>query len=94
MLRTEIVVTPFAYLPTLERLGLALAIGLFVGLEPEHRRKEAGLRTFGCAALIGALGALLGPTYALASLGFLALIVALLNVQSLRANQSLELTTS
>jgi uncharacterized membrane protein (DUF4010 family) len=85
---------PLDYLPTLERLGLALAIGLFVGLEREHRRKEAGLRTFGCAALIGALGALLGGAFALASLGFLALIVVLLNIQSLRANQSLELTTS
>ncbi|HEY4239033.1 MAG TPA: MgtC/SapB family protein [Kofleriaceae bacterium] len=86
--------TPLVYLPTLERLGLALAIGLFVGLEREHRRKEAGLRTFGCASLIGALGAMLGENYALASLGFLALIVLLLNVQSLRANQGLELTTS
>ncbi|MFT3693646.1 MAG: MgtC/SapB family protein [Kofleriaceae bacterium] len=82
------------YLPTLERLGLALAIGLFVGLEREHRRKEAGLRTFGCAALIGALGGLLGAGYAYASLGFLALIVVLLNIQSLRENQGLELTTS
>ncbi|HEY1814206.1 MAG TPA: MgtC/SapB family protein, partial [Kofleriaceae bacterium] len=85
---------PLVYLPTLECLGLALAIGLFVGLEREHRRKEAGLRTFGFVALIGALGALLGTAFALASLGFLALIVVLLNVQSLRENQGLELTTS
>jgi uncharacterized membrane protein (DUF4010 family) len=86
--------TAFAYLPTFQRLGLALAIGLFVGLEREHRGKEAGLRTFGCASLLGALGGLLGDNYALCSLGFLALIVVLLNVQSLRASQTLELTTS
>jgi uncharacterized membrane protein (DUF4010 family) len=93
-MRSRVFMTPLVYLPTLECLGLALAIGLFVGLEREHRRKEAGLRTFGFVALIGALGALLGTTFALASLGFLALIVVLLNVQSLRENQGLELTTS
>ena len=42
-----------AYLPTLMRLALALALGLFVGLERERRGKEAGLRTFGFAALFG-----------------------------------------
>ena len=34
------------YLPTLLQLALALAIGLFVGIERERRQKEAGLRTF------------------------------------------------
>ena len=32
------------YLPAIERLSLALALGLFVGLERQWRRKEAGLR--------------------------------------------------
>jgi uncharacterized membrane protein (DUF4010 family) len=82
------------YVPTLLRLGLTLAIGLFVGLEREHRGKEAGLRTFGFVALLGALGAMLGEPFALASLGCAALIVILLNVQSLRADGGLELTTS
>src|SRR4051812_20211202 len=47
----------FAYLPRLMRLALALALalGLFVGLERERRGKEAGLRTFGFAALLGCL---------------------------------------
>ncbi len=82
------------YLPTLERLGLALAIGLFVGLEREHRGKEAGLRTFGFAALLGALGGLLGESFSLASLGVLALLVTLLIVQSMRKGAGLELTTA
>lgn len=82
------------YVPTLLRLGLALAIGLFVGLEREHRGKEAGLRTFGFVALIGALGAMLGDAFALAAIGCFALLVTLLNLQSLRATATLELTTS
>lgn len=86
--------TELAYLPTLQQLGLALAIGLFIGLEREHRGKEAGLRTFGCASLLGALGAILGPSFALVSLELLALLVLLLNVHSLRMGQGLELTTS
>ena len=42
-------------LESLSRVALALAVGLFVGLEREWRGKEAGLRTFGFASLLGAL---------------------------------------
>ena len=49
------------YIPAIERLSLALALGLFVGLERQWRRKEAGLRTFGLASLLGCMGGLLGP---------------------------------
>lgn len=82
------------YLPTLGRLTLALALGLFVGLERQHRGKEAGLRTFGFAALLGALGGLLGDSYALFSLATVLVLAVLLNVQTLRAEQGTELTTS
>ncbi len=47
---------PFPHLPIVFRVGLALGLGLFVGLEREWRHKEAGLRTFGFAAMLGALG--------------------------------------
>ena len=49
------------------RLGIALALGLLVGVERERRkgtgahRASAGIRTFGIVALLGAVGAL-GPT--------------------------------
>ncbi|MEB2286261.1 MAG: DUF4010 domain-containing protein [Myxococcales bacterium] len=84
----------FPPLPTMSRLLLALAVGLFVGLEREHRGKEAGLRTFGFAALLGSLGGLLGESYALMSLAFLGVLIIFLNLQALRAEQSAELTTS
>ena len=82
------------YWPTLERLGLALALGLFVGLERERRGKEAGLRTFGLASLIAAVGGLLGTPYALFGLGTAAMLCVFLNVQTLRAGEGAELTTS
>lgn len=82
------------FLPTLQRLALALAIGLFVGMEREWRGKEAGLRTFGFGALLGCLGALLGTAYALTALGLLGILVILINVRALRFDHDLELTTS
>lgn len=82
------------YLPTLERLSLALAIGLFVGIERERRGKDAGLRTFSFAALLGALGGLLGENYALLSILMLSVLVVFLNMQTMRSNQGTELTTS
>lgn len=59
------------YLPTLMRLGLALGLGMFTGLERQRRGKEAGLRTFAIAALLGCLASLLGDAYALLALALL-----------------------
>jgi uncharacterized membrane protein (DUF4010 family) len=84
----------FPYGPTLTRLALALALGLFVGLERERRGKEAGLRTFGFAALLGGLGGLLGDAYSLLSLSLLGILVVFLNWATLREGDGLELTTS
>lgn len=84
----------WTYLPTLSRLGLALAIGLFVGLEREWRGKEAGLRTFGFAGLLGGLGGMLGDTYALLVLALLGVLTGFLNWQAIRAGEGAELTTS
>lgn len=82
------------YLPTLQRIALALAIGLFSGLEREHRGKEAGLRTFAFVALIGCVGALLGENYALLSIALTGVLIVLLNLQTIRATEGTELTTS
>ena len=82
------------YLPTFQRLALALAIGLFSGLEREHRGKEAGLRTFAFVALIGCVGALLGQSFALLSVALTGVLIVLLNVHTIRADEGTELTTS
>ncbi|HKR99242.1 MAG TPA: DUF4010 domain-containing protein [Candidatus Dormibacteraeota bacterium] len=86
--------TPLPYLPTLARLALALALGLLIGIERERRRKEAGLRTFGFVAVLGAVGALLGQAYALFGLGLIGVLVVLLNVETIRTGEGAEITTS
>jgi uncharacterized membrane protein YhiD involved in acid resistance len=47
-------VTHWPFLPVLTRLGLAVAIGLFIGLEREHSGK-AGVRTFALTSLTSIL---------------------------------------
>ena len=58
------------------RLGIALALGLLVGVERERRKGQgkhrvpAGIRTFAIITLLGALAAYLSPT--LVAIGFVA----------------------
>lgn len=82
------------YFPTVSRLALALALGLFVGLEREWRGKEAGVRTFAFTCLMGCLGGLLGDAYALTGLALLGIPLVFLNWQRLSTHQTSELTTS
>ncbi|MGH7844224.1 MAG: MgtC/SapB family protein [Candidatus Binatia bacterium] len=67
---------------------MALAIGLFIGIERERRRKEAGLRTFAFAAVLGAVGRLLGESFALLSLGLVGLLVGCRSRQRGKAKQA------
>lgn len=76
------------------QIVLALAIGLLVGLEREWAQKEIGVRTFSVVSLIGMVAALLAPAVLVAALIGVLLLVVLLNVQSLRRENALELTTS
>ncbi|WP_043458970.1 MgtC/SapB family protein [Azohydromonas australica] len=82
------------YLQILVRLALSLALGLLIGLERERRGKEAGLRTFGFICLLGALGGSLGTAFSLLVLALVGLLVVFLNLQTLRAGEGTELTTS
>lgn len=82
------------YVPTFTRLALALAIGLFVGVERERRGKEAGSRTFAFAALLGAIGGLVGSPFAALTLGLLGVLVILLNAETIRTGEGAEITTS
>ena len=68
-----------------QRLGIALAIGLLVGVERGWAKRElsegervAGIRTFGLISILGALWALLGHEMVMgvAYAGFAALLVA------------------
>ncbi|WEF35447.1 MgtC/SapB family protein [Pseudoduganella chitinolytica] len=86
--------TEWPYLEMLTRFALALALGLLIGLERERRKKEAGLRTFGFIAVLGAVGASLGDTYAYIVLCLTGLLTVFLNIQDMRTHAGTELTTS
>lgn len=81
-------------LAALARLTLALGLGMVTGIEREHRRKEAGVRTFTFSALLGAVGGLLGGSYALLALGLLGVLLILLSVETMRTGDGAEVTTS
>jgi uncharacterized membrane protein (DUF4010 family) len=97
MMSPHVINLPYAEWPypdVLVRLALALTLGLLVGIERERRAKEAGLRTFGFIALLGALGGSLGEHFALLSLVMTGLLAIFLNIQTLRSEHGSELTTS
>ncbi|AVR96157.1 MgtC/SapB family protein [Pseudoduganella armeniaca] len=87
-------VSEWNYLEMLTRFALALALGLLIGLERERRKKEAGLRTFGFIAVLGAVGASLGDSYAYIVLCLTGLLTVFLNIQDMRTHAGTELTTS
>ena len=82
------------YPEVLVRLALALSLGLLIGLERERRGKEAGLRTFGFIALLGAIGGALGENFSLLSLILTGMLTIFLNLHTMRTDQGTELTTS
>ncbi|HEY3990328.1 MAG TPA: DUF4010 domain-containing protein [Acidobacteriaceae bacterium] len=81
------------FLPVMERFGMAVAIGVFVGLEREHSGK-AGTRTFGLIALLGCLAGIQGPRFIWIAMAFVLLLTWLINWRRLSAHDQLATTTS
>jgi uncharacterized membrane protein (DUF4010 family) len=78
------------------RIGLAGALGLFLGLEREWSHKSAGIRTFSLISLLGAVFAIVGQPGLLVVGGVLVIVQGvLLAVEGLvTSDQGLSLTTS
>jgi uncharacterized membrane protein (DUF4010 family) len=76
------------------KISISLGVGILVGLERAWAHKEVGVRTFAMTALLGLLGSLLGPPFALVVIIGILLIIAYINVGSLLVQRSLEITTS
>jgi uncharacterized membrane protein (DUF4010 family) len=84
---------PWPFFPVLTRIGMAVAVGVFIGLEREHNQKT-GVRTFAMTALLGCLGGLMGNLFAGIALFFVALIILGMNYKEMARNEKLVLTTS
>ena len=76
------------------KVASSAGIGLLIGLEREWAHKEAGVRSFAIAALLGTLAWLVLPSLALAQIAIVLLIILLVNVYALWKVQSLQVTTS
>ncbi len=81
------------YVPVLGRLGMAAAMGLFIGLEREHSQKR-GVRTFALTGVFGGLGGLMGTPFALVVMGITAMSIWLMNSREMTLEKKLTLTTS
>jgi uncharacterized membrane protein (DUF4010 family) len=86
-------VLSWPYIPVLSRLGLAAAMGLFIGLEREHSQKR-GVRTFALTGLFGGLGGLMGTPFAAIVMGITAMSIWLMNTREMTLEKKLTLTTS
>lgn len=80
--------------PVFEQLGIALGLGLLVGLQREWSRKGvAGVRTFPLITVFGTMCALLGQSFGgwVVAFGFVALtvLIVLSNVALMRSDEGL-----
>ncbi|WP_018256582.1 MgtC/SapB family protein [Halomicrobium katesii] len=84
--------------PEVVQLGLAVLLGMFLGLEREWSEKNAGIRTFALLTLLGAILSITGEPLLLVAGALLVITMSvLLAVQSLltsASEASLSLTTS
>src|SRR5579885_3436816 len=76
------------------KIAVSACIGLLVGLEREWAHKEAGVRTFAIAALLGTLSYLVSPTLALVQVSVVLVVLVLVNLYGLWKEQSPQITTS
>jgi uncharacterized membrane protein (DUF4010 family) len=76
------------------KLTVAIGIGMLIGLERKWSHKEAGIRTFSIVAMLGMLSAVIGHDIIIASMVGVFLLIAAINARSLRADETVEITTS
>lgn len=87
-------ITRFPFDEIALKLTVAVGLGMLVGLEREWANKDIGVRTFSLAAMLGMLSGLLGVQFSLVALFSGIVLVVFVNWRSLKADGSLEITTS
>ena len=77
-----------------EKIAAAAGVGLLIGLEREWAHKEAGVRSFAIAALLGTVAWLVSPYLALIQAAVIVAVIIVVNVYSISKQIPLEITTS
>lgn len=81
------------FVTVLERFALAVAIGLFVGLEREYSGK-LGSRTFGLISVLGCMAGIAGAQFIWIAMAVVLLLIWLVNWRRVTARDQLATTTS
>ena len=76
------------------KIAASAGVGMLIGLERTWAHKEAGVRSFAIATLLGTLSWLVSPTLAYVQVGIVLVVLILVNVYAMRNEQPLEITTS
>lgn len=80
--------------PMALKLAVAVGIGMLIGMERKWAHKEAGIRTFSIVALLGMLASVVGQDFIIMSMLGVFLLVAAMNIRTLKTEDTLEVTTS
>ena len=86
-------INSWPFVTVLLRMGLAVVLGIFIGLERQHNQKT-GVRTFALVALMGCLGGFMGNLFASITVGLVALLVVGMNYREIMHRKNIMLTTS
>ena len=84
----------FPAAPITLKIVISVGIGMLVGLEREWSNKDTGVRTFAIISLFGMLASVESPSFVIAGLVGVFLLIAATNARSMLADRSVELTTS
>jgi uncharacterized membrane protein (DUF4010 family) len=76
------------------KVAAGFAVGLCIGLERQWAHKEAGVRTFAIAALLGMIAWFVAPALAFVQFSMVLLAIILINIDSMRKERTPEITTS
>jgi uncharacterized membrane protein (DUF4010 family) len=93
LLHPAAAIEQWPFLTVLVRFGMALGIGMFVGIERESSGK-LGSRTFGLVAILGCMAGLAGMQFVWMAMAVLLLLITLINWRRLTAHDELATTTT
>ena len=76
------------------KVAASACIGMLIGLEREWAHKEAGVRSFAIATLLGTVSWLVAPTLAYVQVGIVLAVLIVVNVYAMWNERPPEITTS